>query len=68
MTAGVQTVPRKPKRNDEITKLDKELLRKARHIANHRDVQLSEYLSEALRPIVDRDFAKFRKEIGKEDE
>lgn len=67
MTAGAIWMPQRKKRQDAITKVDKELLRKARHIANHRDVPLSEYLSEALRPVIDKDFAKFRKEIGEDD-
>lgn len=66
MSAGSLMMPKK-KRNDAITKIDKDLLQKARHIATHRDVPLAEYLSEALRPVVERDFAKFRKEIGEDE-
>lgn len=45
-------------RNDVTVKLDAELVKNARVIAAFRELSLAEYLSEALRPIVQRDFRK----------
>jgi T5orf172 domain len=39
----------------ETVKVDEEVIRKARIAASYKGVTLAEYLSEALRPIVDRD-------------
>ncbi len=58
-TVEPQTVPKpkpdKPKRDDISVKVDKEVIRLARTIAAFRDLNLAEYLSETLRPIVTRD-------------
>jgi hypothetical protein len=43
------------KRTDVPVKVDEEVIRKARIAASYKGVTLAEYLSEALRPIVDRD-------------
>ena len=49
---------RPPKRHDAVTKIDAAVLRKARIGAAARDVGLAEYLSEALRQVVERDLAR----------
>lgn len=56
-------MPRRPKRNDEVTKLDASVLRMARHVVIHRGMPLAEYLSSILKPIVERDFHKTVKEL-----
>jgi hypothetical protein len=43
------------RRDDATAKLDADLVRKAKIVAAYRDVSLAEYLSEALRPIVESD-------------
>ena len=50
-------VPRKPRRNDDVTKIDKEVLRLARIVAAYRDITIAEYISERLRPLVQQDLA-----------
>jgi predicted RNA binding protein with dsRBD fold (UPF0201 family) len=49
---------RKPKRDDEMTRFDRQLLKKARVVANLRDLVLAEYISDAARHVIERDFAK----------
>jgi hypothetical protein len=46
------------KRTDATVKVDVEVLRKAKIVAAIRDVTLAEYLSEVLRPVVERDHTK----------
>jgi predicted HicB family RNase H-like nuclease len=48
--------PAKSTREDVAVKIDKGLKAKAQCVADNRDVSLAEYLSEALRPIVGKDF------------
>jgi hypothetical protein len=48
----------KPKRNDEVAKIDSEVLRIARAVAALRGITLAEYLSERLRPLVLSDHAE----------
>lgn len=45
------------RRNDLSVKIDAEVIRKARIVVAYRDLNLAEYLSEVLAPIVDRDLA-----------
>ena len=42
-------------------KMDRAIVARARFVADLRGLTLTEYLSEAIRPIVDRDFAKAAK-------
>jgi ATP-dependent Clp protease adapter protein ClpS len=46
------------KRTDATVKIDVEVLRKAKVVAAIRDVTLAEYLTEVLRPIVEKDHAR----------
>jgi hypothetical protein len=43
------------RRNDAAVKIDADVVRKAKTVASSRDIPLAEYLSELLRPLVDRD-------------
>jgi hypothetical protein len=43
-------------RNDLSVKIDAELVKKAKYVAIDRDTTLAEYLSEILRPAVEKDF------------
>lgn len=61
------TMP-KPKRNDASVKLDAEIVRRARLITDHSGASIAEYLSELLRPLVDRDYKRFKKQLQEEDE
>lgn len=45
-------------RNDLQVKIDADVVRKAKQVALLRDVTLAEYLSELLRPLVDRDLVQ----------
>ncbi len=45
-------------RNDIAVKIDRTLAARARFVAELRGVSLTEYLSEAVRPVVDKDFAR----------
>lgn len=47
------------RRHDMAVKVDAEIVRKAKIVAAFKDVSLAEYLSEALRPIVDRELREF---------
>ncbi len=44
------------RRNDQTAKIDADVLRMAKVIASYKNVPLAEYLSAALRPIVERDY------------
>jgi len=50
--------PKSSERDDIVVKLDRRLAAEARYIAETRGISLAEYLTEALRPIVARDFQK----------
>lgn len=60
----------KPKRDDVPVKIDRAIWQRARVIAGERNLTIAEYLSEALRPIVDKDWTrtvkKFQSDISGE--
>lgn len=45
-------------RDDVTVKMDRAVVARARFVADLRGLTLAEYLSEAVRPVVDRDFTK----------
>lgn len=51
------------KRNDRAVKVEAEIVRKAQTICSFREITLAEYLSNILRPVVDREFEKFKREL-----
>jgi hypothetical protein len=55
----------KSDRDDVSVKLDRTVVARARFVAELRGVTLAEYLTEAVRPVVDRDFAKAARDEGK---
>lgn len=55
------------KRNDLSVKIDAEIVRKVKIVAAYRDLSIAEYLSETLRPIVERELREFsRRSLGAE--
>jgi len=54
-------------RDDVVVKLDRAIVAKARYVAESKRVPLAEYLSEALRPIVGKDFERTARTTGLED-
>jgi hypothetical protein len=54
----------KSERDDVTVKLDRGVVARARYVAEIRGVTLAEYLTEAVRPVVDRDFGKAAKPTG----
>lgn len=61
-------MPKKPKRNDEIVKIDAELARKARTMASFGDEPFAEFLTKLCRPAIERAFDEFRKRLSKDQE
>jgi hypothetical protein len=57
-------MPRRKKRDDDVTKFDREVLRMARIVAAYRDIPLAEYLSEVVRPIVAQHLAEHQRSGG----
>lgn len=53
------------KRTDLAVKIDAEIARQAKTMCSYRGKTITDYLSAILRPIVARDFEKFREELGK---
>lgn len=53
------------KRDDSPARIDSKLLSDARIIAAARDVSLAEYLSEALKPTIERDLQDLQQELAK---
>jgi hypothetical protein len=51
-------------RDDVTVKMDRAIVARARYVADVRGVTLTEYLSEAVRAIVDRDFGKAANTTG----
>ena len=56
----------KPKREDRAVKIAGELVQKASIVAKIRGVYLAELLSEWLRPVVEREYAKEVKRLTEE--
>lgn len=52
MASQVLSMARKPKRNDEVVKVDAEVLRMARIVSAIESIPLAELVTEYLRPIV----------------
>ena len=56
--------PKTSERQDVSTKFDKALLGMARMVATAKGVSLAEYISEAARPAIEKDFASEMKRLG----
>lgn len=48
--------PKSSERDDIVVKMDRAVAAQARYVAETRGISMAEYLTEALRPIVARDF------------
>ena len=55
----------KAKRDDRVAKIDRSVIDKAEFVALDRGQTLAEYLSEALRPVVDRDYEAYAESVAK---
>jgi hypothetical protein len=55
--------PKTSTRQDVSIKFDRVLAARARQVALNRGLSLAEYLSEACRAVVDRDYAKVLREL-----
>jgi hypothetical protein len=55
--------PKKPGGEGTPVRIDSDLVTKARYLAAHRGVALSELLSALLRPIIDKEFRKAGREL-----
>jgi hypothetical protein len=64
-TTGLKWRAEEVARNDVAVKLDAEVVRVARIVAAYRNIPMAEYLSEILRPIVNRDLEEEAKRSGK---
>lgn len=54
------------KRNDTTVKVDADVIRKLRYVASHREITLAKLLSDILKPIADKEFEQFKKQLNKE--
>ncbi len=61
------TMPRE-KRNDVTVKIDAKVYRRAKMVASHRNIPLSEFLTELLDKPVAREYGKMKQELGEETE
>lgn len=52
-------------KNPVTTKVDKELIRKAKTVASHREIDLFDYLDSVLTPAVEKDYYAIIREEGK---
>jgi len=52
VSAAMPSRKNKPKRNDVPAKIDAEVMREVRLLANYEDVEIAELISETLRPII----------------
>lgn len=59
--------PKSPRR-DATAKIDVEVLRQAKHVALYDGVSLAEFLTEAVRPIVERRMRQIASEMLKRPE
>ena len=55
------------RRKDVPVKIDAEVVRQAKIVAAYKDTSLAEYMSELLRPIVERDLREYsRRSLGED--
>lgn len=51
--------PKSSTRDDVVARVDREVVRQARYVADMKRISLAEYISEILKPVVAADYAKF---------
>jgi hypothetical protein len=54
------------KRNDVSVRIDAEVYRLLKTVAAWKDVPIAEYLSDIVRPVVERDWAKINREVDRD--
>jgi hypothetical protein len=59
--------PEKPGGEGAVVRIASDLLAKAKYLAAHRGIPTSDYLSELLRPVIEREFRKAGKELMEDD-
>jgi hypothetical protein len=57
-----------PRGETTTTRVFERLLQKARMVSLHRGMDLLDFLDGILRPVVDREYEKMRRELAKEDD
>jgi hypothetical protein len=68
LTNPVGTLPamgRTKKPETETVRLNKDLIRKLRHLAAHADISLPDYLADMLNPLVDKRFDAMVEDLKK---
>jgi hypothetical protein len=60
--------PEKPGGEGVVVRIAADLVSKAKYLAAQKGVPMSDYLSDLLRPVLDREFRKAGKELLKGDE
>ena len=55
--------PARPGGEGTVVRLASDLVRKAKYLAAQKGVALSDYLSDLLRPAIDKDFRKAAREL-----
>jgi hypothetical protein len=58
--------PRKPGGEGSQVRIDRDLAKMARAVANHRGMQLAEYVSGLIRPTVTKDYRRTLQELEQE--
>ena len=56
--------PKTSTRDDVVARVDREVIKRDRYVADTRKVPLAQYLSEILAPVVQKDFERVIKEGG----
>lgn len=56
------------RRQDLAVKIDAEIARKAKIVAAHKELSLAEYVSEVLRPVVERELLAYSRQAISEAE
>jgi len=59
--------PRKPGGEGSQVRIDRDLAKMARAVANHRGVQLTEYVSSLIRPAITKDYRRTLQELESEE-
>jgi len=58
--------PKKPGGEGSQVRIDRDLAKMARAVANHRGIQIADYLSGLLRPTITKDYRKMLQDLDNE--
>ena len=67
-TEGAVLMAKKGERKTLAVRIDAHLVRKAQNVARDRGVPLSDYVTEVLKTVVDRDWNKILRRLASEEE